>query len=374
MKRILIAVSGLNPQVITETMYALQQLERLPDSVRVLTTRAGKAALNASLLCRPDGHYYRFLADYGITPDRIDFSGRHIYAVTDEHGTEYDDIAGEEENGRFLALCMEHAFAATGNPDAEVYFSIAGGRKSMGACLAVAAQCYARPCDRLYHVLVSPEFESSPNFYFPPAESRPIELRDCQGNPYFKETRYARVTLAPLPFFSIRERLSANHLRQVESPASLMTALVRERRTELVIDLPRRRISWKGRQADMDPARLAVYAYFAFLKKEAVCGREQCGGCDACMRTVDAISGSDCNIAELYRRHIAPYRDHDAMSATGVLQLDEANFRSYRSKVNRDIEQAFGPYEAASIAIASRGRKPARYGIALDRDRIRIVI
>ncbi|RKX57645.1 MAG: TIGR02584 family CRISPR-associated protein, partial [Thermodesulfobacteriota bacterium] len=41
----------------------------------------------------------------------------------------------------------------TASKDTAVYFLIAGGRKTMSACLAVAAQFYGRPQDRVYHVL-----------------------------------------------------------------------------------------------------------------------------------------------------------------------------------------------------------------------------
>lgn len=374
MKRILLAVSGLSPQVITETIYALHMQGRAPDVIRILTTREGKSAIHANLLSPTDGHYYRLLKDYGIPVESIDFSVRHLHVPTDQFGTEYDDIAGEEENERFLTLCMEHAFEATRDPDTEVYFSIAGGRKTMGACLAVAAQCYARPQDRIFHVLVTPEFESNRDFYYPPQFSVPLVLTDHKTRtPYTKETRYAQVTLIPLPFFSIRDRLTDNHLKQADTPASLMLSLVREKRGELIIDLKGRKITWKGRELDMMPARLAIYVFFAFLKKEADCHGRACPGCESCAVTVKSVL--DSNIAELYRKHLAPYRDHDGMSDSGIQGLTAENFNSYRNKINRDMENAFGPTEARHLQISSHGKRPGvRYGIPLESERIRIVI
>jgi len=375
MKRILLAVSGLSPQVITETLYALHLQDRMPDAVRVFTTRAGKSAINAALLSPEDGRFYRLLDDYGIPRDAIDFGHRHVHAVADRHGTEYDDIAGEEENEEFLKLCMEHAFEATRDPGAEVFFSIAGGRKTMGACLAVAAQCYGRAQDRVFHVLVTPEFESSRDFYYPPPVSTSITLTDFRSRtPYTKETRYAEVTLVPVPFFSIRDRLTPGHLRQPESPASLMLSLVREKRSELVIDLKRRKLVWKGREMDMMPARLAVFAFFARLKKESGCCANACPGCAACTLPTSEVLGNDRNIAELYRKHLAPYRDHEGMSDSGIQGLTAENFNSYRTRINRDLEQAFGPAEARQLRIASHGRRPGtRYGIPLDGQRIGIL-
>lgn len=374
MKKILIAVCGLTPQVITETLYALYQQDRLPDSVRLLTTRRGKAACNAHLLSPEDGAYYRLLDEYGIPRDRIAFSARQILTVSDETGNEPDDISGEEESGQFLQLCMEQAFEATRDSDAQVFFSIAGGRKTMGACLALAAQCYGRPQDRLYHVLVSPEFESSREFYFPPRQSREITLKDAEGQPYRKETRFAKISLLSMPFFSVRDRLTEKHLKQPESPTSLMLSMVREKRPELLIDLAARKLVWKGIECDLMPARLALYAFFAMLKKEADCSRKSCKGCEECFVPVAGVFERDGLIADLYRR-IEPGKDHDAMSDTGITAISAENFNAYRSKLRRDLERAFGPLEADRLEIITRGRRPnTRYGLALEREQIRIVL
>jgi CRISPR-associated protein Csx14 len=269
---------------------------------------------------------------------------------------------------------MDAAFELTADPESTVYFSIAGGRKTMGACLAVAAQCYARPMDRIFHVLVSPEFEGCRDFFFPPRKSASIELRGRDGKPFFMETRYARVTLLPMPFFSIRDRLSTRHLKAPESPAALMLSLVKEKRHELVVDLPGGKVVWRGRECDLMPAQLALYAFFALRKRESECGKDTCRGCEGCTLTQDEVVARAGEVAEVYRS-INRGRAVEEMSATGVAALDEYNFKSYRSKIKAELERAFGSGEAGKIAIATHGRKPGvRYGIPLDRERIRVVV
>jgi len=373
-KRVLIAVCGLTPQVITETLYAMLQQGKMPDAIRILTTCKGKEICNALLLSPVDGAYYRLLDEYGIRPDLIDFSTRHILTPVDEAGNPPDDINGEDENEQFLRLCMEQLFDATCHEDWQLFCSIAGGRKTMGACLTLAAQCYGRPQDRLYHVLVSPEFESSREFFYPPRQSREITLKDAKDQPYRKETRYAKVSLVAMPFFSIRDRLTERHLKQPESPASLMLSLVREKQPELLIDLAAGKLIWKGVECDLMPARLALYAFFAILKKEAGCTRKSCKGCDDCFVPITGIFERDGLIADLYRR-IVPGKDHDAMSSTGITALSAENFNAYRSKLRRDLEKAFGPIEADRLEIGRRGRRPkTRYGLALEREQIKIVL
>lgn len=374
MKTVLLAICGLTPQVITETLYALHQQGRLPDAIRILTTREGKDRCSAQLLAGGEGAYYQLLADYGIDRHRIDFSPRHIRAVADEHGRELDDIGSEDDNELFLRACMEEAFALTSVPETTVFFSVAGGRKTMGACLAVAAQCYGRPQDRLFHVLVAPEFESSREFFFPPSPPREVELRDQAGQPYRKSTRFAKVSLIPMPFIPVRERLPGSRLRQPETPADLMLSLVREKRPELIIDLTARKVVWKGVECDMMPARLALYAFFALRKKEQVCESGACHGCDQCFLSTPELLDQAERVADLYRR-IAAGREFVEMSDTGVMSLSAENFNSYKAKIRKELERAFGGQAADELEIASRGRRPGvRYGIALDRERIRVVL
>lgn len=67
MDRILLAVCGLTPQIITETLYALHREGHIPDRVIILTTRAGLTACLRTLT-GPHGIIARFLSDYGYPP------------------------------------------------------------------------------------------------------------------------------------------------------------------------------------------------------------------------------------------------------------------------------------------------------------------
>ena len=175
MKRVLLAVCGLTPQIITETLYALHCEGRLPQRVVVLTTRAGRERCLNTLFGGP-GMLHRFFDDYGIAPSVCRFGREDILTPAPPA----DDIATLEESEAFQTLCMEQTRLIAGEPDVTVDFSIAGGRKTMGASLALAAQCYAGAEDRLFHVLVSPAFESQPDFSIrrPAASSCRVRLPD----------------------------------------------------------------------------------------------------------------------------------------------------------------------------------------------------
>ena len=370
MKTYLLAVCGLAPQVITETLYALNQQGMQVDAIRILTTRAGKDVCIGQLLRAKDGEYYKYLEQYGYDPENIDFAPRHIKSVLNEDGTEIHDIDTEEENERFLRLCMEETFELTKDPQNRVFFSVAGGRKTMSSCLSLAAQCYARSQDRIYHVLVTPtEFLNCRDFFFPPKIPQMVDVKTADEKPCRMETSLAQLSLVPMPFFPLRNHLTPRMLTQPESPASLMLSLVREDQHELAIDLVQRKIIWKGIELDVSAARLALYAFLVYSKKEFSCNRSSCQECDQCYLTFDEISEKQDILTKYYLQMTTR-----EVNNTGIANLDNYEFSTYRSKLNKEISQCFGEYEARKLQIESIGPRPGvRYGIRLEKARIRIV-
>ncbi|MBW1910795.1 MAG: TIGR02584 family CRISPR-associated protein, partial [Deltaproteobacteria bacterium] len=261
MKNILLAVTGLSPQVITETLYALHQNNRKVDAIHVITTRDGKERIYADLLGGKSGHYFRYLEEYGIEPSSIDFGHSNIHVIIDGHGNEIPDISNESDNEHLLRKCLELTFHFTSDPENCVLFSVAGGRKTMSSCLTLAAQMYGRNQDRLYHVLVSPEFESSRDFYYPPKKSRSIELKDKNGQPFFKETRYAEVNLIHIPLVSIRDQLAPDVLKEPRDPATLMLSLIKEEKYRLTINLISGKVIYKTTELDLMQSRMALYTF-----------------------------------------------------------------------------------------------------------------
>jgi len=373
MKNILLAVTGLSPQVITETLYALHQNNRKVDSIHVITTRYGKERLYADLLAGKSGYYFQYLEEYGIEPSSIDFGHSNVHVVSDEHGNEIPDIIRESDNEHLIKKCLELTFSFTSDPENCVLFSVAGGRKTMSSCLTLAAQMYGRKQDRLYHVLVSPEFESSKDFYYPPKKSRSVELRDKNGQPFFKETRYAEVNLIHIPFVSIREKLSPDLLTEPKDPATLMLALIKEDSYRLVVNLISRKIIYRTIELDLMPSRMALYAFFALQKKNCSKEVESCSDCTECFLDIQSIFEKQGEITELYRK-VSGTRPLEEMSDTGIINLNADNFNMYKGKIKQDLLGRFGPYALKDLEIASVGSRPhTRYGIGMDRSKIEIV-
>lgn len=369
-KNILLAVSGLSPQVITETLYALFMEGKPVHEVHVITTRTGRENIFQSLLS-PRGPFDCFLDEYNIPRESINFTPENIHIIRDKNDIPLDDITDLESNEALLKVCLEVTFSFTTEKNKSVFFLLAGGRKTMSGCLAIAAQFYGRPQDRVYHVLVSPEFESSRDFWFPPKKSQIITLYDQKGQPFQKETRFAEIQLVSMPFVSVRKYLATDMLDGPRRPADLMSSLVKEEYPSLIVSLSQAKLIYGEQEVDVNPAYLAVYAWFAEKKKN--CKSEQnCGRCRECFIDSVEIMDDSHGLQRLYS-YISGSRTISEMSDTGISCLTRENFNSYKSKLRNLIENGFGSIMAKDLVISSIGSKPdTRFGILLDKSRIRI--
>ncbi|MBP8198387.1 MAG: TIGR02584 family CRISPR-associated protein, partial [Chromatiaceae bacterium] len=162
-RRILLAVTGLTPQVVTETLYALavqRQPAFIPTEIHLLTTAEGAEAARLGLLSADPGWFHRLCRDYALPA--MTFDASHIQVLRDVDGAPLEDIRTPADNQRAADTITETLRTLTADPDAALHVSIAGGRKTMGYYLGYALSLFARPQDRLSHVLVSAPFEGCP--------------------------------------------------------------------------------------------------------------------------------------------------------------------------------------------------------------------
>jgi CRISPR-associated protein (TIGR02584 family) len=96
-RRILLAVTGLSPQIVTETLYALAVERRLwvPTEIRIVTTRRG-AEKAARTLLSDEGWFHRLRAEYRLP--EIAFGVEDIHVIKGPDGTPLDDILEEADN------------------------------------------------------------------------------------------------------------------------------------------------------------------------------------------------------------------------------------------------------------------------------------
>lgn len=269
-RRVLLAVSGLSPQIVTETLYALAVAapadERfVPTEVHVLTTTEGAQRVRRALLAEPAGGFHALRHDHGLPP--ITFGEAQIHLVTGPDGQPLPDIRSDADNALMADAITDLVRTLTADPASALHVSMAGGRKTMGYYAGYALSLFGRAQDRLSHVLVSAPFESSLAFFYPTPQSRIIPV---QGGAQ-ADAATATVSLAQIPFVRLRHVLPADMLQQRAGFAAAVQAA--ERRLgppQLLIDVPARSI-----EADGVRLRLAPwpFALMALLAHRATTGR-----------------------------------------------------------------------------------------------------
>jgi hypothetical protein len=175
-------------------------------------------------------------------------------------GRELSDIRTPDENASAADTITAIVARLTSDANAALHVSIAGGRKTMGFYLGYAFSLYARPQDRLSHVLVSAPFESHPEFFFPPARPRRLATRDGRHI----DTAEATVTLAEIPVVRLRHGLPAALARGEASFNATVAALQESfAPPRLMVDLVARRAHCGTRELQLAPALLAWLAFWA---------------------------------------------------------------------------------------------------------------
>lgn len=353
-RRVLLAVSGLSPQIVTETLYALAvraPRSWIPTEIRLLTTARGAEHARLNLLSNDPGWFHRLRADYGL-PD-IQFDADSIVVIRDAAGAPLADIRSQADNDATADALTEAVRALTADPDCALHVSIAGGRKTMGYYLGYALSLFGRAQDRLSHVLVQEGFEGHPQFYYPSPGERVIHT--LGSNPRTLDCQRAEVTLAEIPFVRLREgqpsALLAGQARFSDVVAALNRALAPPR---LVIDVTGARVEAGGQAVPMSPANLAFLLWFA---------RRARNGLPGLRRPADGVPDAD-----YAREYLAEYDRLQGRNARTDARycdgMSPGDFDERRTRVNQALKAALGPRQAAPYQIAGTGR-PKTYCLGL---------
>ncbi len=356
---ILLAVTGLTPQVVTETLYAIyQQGEKLPNQIHILTTAEGYQRVRLTLI--NDGWLGRFYKDYQLT--KPDFSERHIHILQQSNGEPLSDIRTQADNQAMADGITEWIRTLTAAPETSLHVSIAGGRKTMGFYAGYALSLYGRNQDRLSHVLVSADFESHPQFYYPTPYSQVIYGNDPTRKPL--DTQNAEVMLADIAFVRLRHGLD-NALLQGKSSFSQSVAKAQQALgpAHLHIDLKQRSIKAHDTLIKLIPADLAFYSWL--LKRQLA--EQPLPTCPNDGAPEHGYAG------EYLREYLLINSEMGGADRTiQALQngMSKAFFEQRKSRINKMLQQTLS-HAAMAYLICAVGKRPqTRYQIKLDADQI----
>lgn len=365
-RRILLAVTGLTPQVVTETLYALAcRIESpwIPDEIHLITTATGAENARLNLLL-PDGWFHRLCADYHLP--KIDFPVRNIHILHAANGTPLDDIRTPEQNTLAADFITETLRRLTESPETELHVSIAGGRKTMGYYLGYALSLYGRPQDRLSHVLVTDPFETNRAFYYPPPYDHPIHSR--RGDKEITvDARHAQVELADIPFVRLREGLPKELLKgDARFSQAVAAAQCVGRKLELVIDVASRSVTASGEPVKLTPQNFTLLLWLA---------RRRLAGLEAIHCTVydsNAAAAQDylAVCREVLGEHSA---DYERLEATLKKGMNSEWFSPAKNRLHKALVRALGENGAVPYLVVQVGtRKAARFGLGLGAEYIRM--
>lgn len=360
-RRVLLAVSGLSPQIVTETLYALASDARhgpfLPTEVHLITTREGAQRAELSLLSDTLGWFHRLCRDFELPGIR--FNRQHIHIIRDHDERGMDDIRSQEDNLAAADFITSQVRHFTADPDCALHVSIAGGRKTMGFFLGYALSLYGRAQDRLSHVLVSEPFENSIDFFYPTRHSHVLQTKDGR----LVDTATAEVTLADIPFVSLRhglpQALLSGHASFKETVEAARASLAPPR---LQIHLAQRRIVAGTTVVDLPPAELALLAVFA---RRVLRGEPPLA---APIKGVADSSWGQRFMAE-YRAIVGLVNDTDATGRALREGMDGEYFSQRKSKLERQMRNKLGP-AAEAYRIHDGSTRPGRFGLTLSRNAI----
>lgn len=254
----------MTPQILTESLYALaikQQPAFLPTDIKIVTTKAGADGAKFYLLSETKNWFRRFCMDYRL-PD-IKFTEDDILVLTRSNGTILEDIREPEDNELMADAITETVRELTSDPDRAVHVSIAGGRKTMSYYAGYALSLFGRDQDRLSHVLVDAPYESLQDFYYP----TPYTNKILAKNNLFVDTADAKITLAEIPFVSLREGLPEKLLKGIKSFSKTVQITNQVLKpTNIVIDKSTQTLACAGQKIKLPAREFAFYLLFAKRK------------------------------------------------------------------------------------------------------------
>jgi CRISPR-associated protein (TIGR02584 family) len=356
-KNILICVSGLTPQIVTETLFCLAVKQKTPvDEIYVLTTKRGR-----EVILGKDTHpstpktslkteIENLCKKYKIKKPIFEENDKHII-VAKEESVELSDIRTDKDNILFPNKVCEFVRNKSSDPDTTLYCSITGGRKSMSVHIANALSIFAREQDKLLHVLTKEEHEFK-GFY-------PMNKKEAED-----------LELSEIPFVRLRSILSAD-VKSSELLNLNFDEIVQHTQRQLkllapsnklILDIERREIRYGNDKISLEPLEFLFYYFFV----------------DSKMRGSSNISISQftseetkLKFIEYFKEYYPGYYIEEKKWYKSKIGFEAEDFRSKRSKINSKIEILIEDTDIASMFIIDVNKKygNSTYFIKADKDR-----
>lgn len=371
-RNILFLVTGMTPQIITETIWALAcddsaEENWVPDEVHVLSTQDGLNQIRKRLF--EDGVFTQFKRDYPIL-EQVDFDpATHLHVITDQNGKPLMDLKTPEDNERSADIICEMVKSFTSIDDTSVHVSIAGGRKTMGFYAGYALSLYGRAQDSLSHVLVEEKFERAVDFFYPTPSEYLVSDRNKE---VVGDAQEAQVWLAKIPFVRMHEAILPKHQLRKEDSFSEVVQKINESYEDVSLELNafsrKAIINDKFVIDNLPPREWAFLNWFADRRqsgKDGIIAPTK----NITEKNIDSQQLS--HISQLTEEYQSYYYDHKNEADLDI-SVDKKFFQSAKSRLQTALKEALGIELAAKLDITSDAGKGSPFQLRIAPDAITI--
>lgn len=372
MKNVLFLVTGMTPQIITETVWALAcdpalDTPWVPDEIHVLSTESGLNQIKKRLF--EDGVFQKMLEDYpNLVNIQFKASDDYLHHIYDE-GMALNDLKTPEENEKAADAIYEKIRYFTSDDNTVLHVSIAGGRKTMGFYAGYALSLFGRAQDSMSHVLVGEEFEKAVDFFYPTPYSYLVSDRDKK---VIGDAHNAPVWLAQINFIRMKEAIKERHQLNTDDSFSDVVQKIDEsfKDVKLTINVHNKSIVVND-SITMKGISTREFAFLHWFADRKLKGKPGIVKPKHKMSQKNIPKDSINYISEL-AKEFAPYYMEQKVDENPDISMDKGSFEGAQSLLHKQLQERLGLELASKITIAQSARNQP-YQLTLKPEAIEIV-
>ena len=380
MKNGLCLVTGMTPQIITETIWALacdseNDSPWIPDEVQVLSTQTGINQIKKRLLT--DGVFAQLQQDYPQLA-HIKFHETSLAVILHQSG-QLSDLKTPEDNEDAANIICKIIRDLTSQADVSLHVSIAGGRKTMGFYAGYALSLYGRAQDRMSHVLVEEDFEKALSFFYPTPYSYLVADRDEK---VIGDAKDAKVWLANIPFVRMKYAIKDKHQLNTNESFSNTVQKINESFNDVTLTLdPEQQkiiVNDKILIDDVAPREFALLHWFADNRKQGGDGILPSKHVIAKIKLPnDEVAWNEIqDLSKAYNHYYAVLKIRDVFDEDNFEQrlVDKIFFETVKSRLKSFLEEQLGLELANKIGIKqNNGKRGTPFYLDLPADNVTII-
>lgn len=369
-KNILLLVTGMTPQIITETVWALacdplNDAPWVPDEIHVLSTQDGLTQIRSRLFA--DQIFSQFQKTYPITAN-IQFDERYLHVIKNDLNEALTDLKTPEDNEYAANAICEIIRDFTAQDNVTLHVSIAGGRKTMGFYAGYALSLYGRAQDRMSHVLVEEKFETARDFFYPTIDSSFVTDR------FDKEwdAKDAQVWLAQIPFVRLKDAVKDKHQLKSNDSFSDVVSKINESfndvQLKIAVHCRQVIINEKFVIKNLPPREFAMLHWFADLRQKGVEGiiapTKKINSKDIQPQEAKYIA----QLSEQFKQYYEEFKNTEDIQ----LDVDKQFFESVKSLLNTALLGHLGLELAEKISL-TQNKKGQPFYLNIKPENIEII-